>query len=528
MPKIPRFDQQRIASSVVGTPGVDTSGAKVFESLAQAAQGVQSQAAQLIQAENVIRYRAQQEQKRKDEELKNAQDAAELAQHQFQLDSGLDNLRTNIESEHKDAPTMAAKAYEQQGKIVVDRYVEAHITDPKMKAALIKSGYGSLRDSMSRVQDWSFSQRNENIRVGGENLLIEYARELGTKNTLQELMDYRQKFDAKYGETHRGVLGAEQWNKKEADAFADGIVNHLAKLVREDPDRATEELSDPSVEKHVPQTRLNDVTKEIRTEARRVRAERAFQLRTAQNAAKTNMLIDVFAMSGGNPNNLTFQQAQEIENKYKGELPDSAKPGIAKITANAREVSQVIRTDNQMVGTIARQIVPINDLVARIKEQYAVIASNPRKNHKMAPALDRMVDQYQTMYTNLKAIQNAIQDPTARASVDVEMNKLDRKLPNMAALFSGQGMDAVKAQDALQAKYYAVIGTAPRVYGNQPRKQAVYDFYYRQLLDREFSNRLDKIEAQLGNPAFINGLRQNAREYAAEQAEKFKDIPRGR
>jgi len=148
MPKIPTYDQQALASSLVGTPGMDNSGAAATQGIASAAEEVGGA---------VMQYRA---------ELRNLEltqiaqnNAMEVADYQFNTDTALDRKMRELKDTYTSDPDRAVAEFEKYGKDFIDEF-KGRIGTPAVKSAYYAQSMGRFREQLGSMRtSWAGEQR---------------------------------------------------------------------------------------------------------------------------------------------------------------------------------------------------------------------------------------------------------------------------------------------------------------------------------------------------------------------------------
>jgi hypothetical protein len=144
MPKIPQYEQGQLASSLVGTPGVDTSGAAAFGAASKALGGVADTAYFLLKEKQTKLEALQKEQKA-------AYDAMEVAQHQFKIDSVLDNRERTAKETYVGDPDKGVSDLEVGGLADIKKYADG-IEDPKIRASVYAQSLNRHRERVGSMK----------------------------------------------------------------------------------------------------------------------------------------------------------------------------------------------------------------------------------------------------------------------------------------------------------------------------------------------------------------------------------------
>lgn len=198
MPKIPVYEQGQLASSAVGTPGVDTSGTQLFGTIAQAAGGITDELARTIQANNVEAARK----KREADELAKAQkkilDDIDVANHESKLDLQLGDEEGKVKAEKQSDPAGSGALFTQRGTDIMDKYLDG-ITDENVKNRVKLGTIKSINARANAMNGWTLTQRTANAQAGIESTLAEYVNRAGNLTTAQEVGQTWEKIEALRG-----------------------------------------------------------------------------------------------------------------------------------------------------------------------------------------------------------------------------------------------------------------------------------------------------------------------------------------
>lgn len=175
MPKIPQYEQGQLASSVVGTAGVDTSGADIFGTMAKGLGQVQDVlyqgiAADVQEQQKVYRQK-QAEQKALDDAQKKLLQDVEVKNHQIGLNAALNDVESEVQQNNQTTPYMADKVYADAAAKRVDDYLKTNTLDPTVAARVKLGAMTDIDSGMGRMRSWSLSKRTEIARAYGETLL---------------------------------------------------------------------------------------------------------------------------------------------------------------------------------------------------------------------------------------------------------------------------------------------------------------------------------------------------------------------
>lgn len=140
MPKIPVYDQQQLASSRVGTPGVDTSVSSAFQSVANNAEQVRNSVYQL---QNDLKTLEAQQQVQSN--------GMQSAQHQFMVDNVLDQKLSELKTAHAADPDKAVEEFRNFAPDYISKYSDS-ITNPSVKNTVYTQSLNRAREQVGTMQ----------------------------------------------------------------------------------------------------------------------------------------------------------------------------------------------------------------------------------------------------------------------------------------------------------------------------------------------------------------------------------------
>lgn len=535
MGKIHPYEQGQLASVAVGTPGVDTSGAELFQAVGKAAAGVQEEVVAAARQNQYLLAQAQREQKARAKEHREALDAAEVAKHTYNIDRVLDLRRVKTEQEHPDDPTAGVAAYDVGGRQDIDEYIKT--VNPELQPKVTKAAYGSLQASMGRVTDWESRQRTANTMSDAKRVLEEHAIDLGNASTPEELFAKSKQFDEKYGQTYRSVLGKAQFDEMYRDAKEKGVVNQLARLVDSNPKLAEQIVSDKDPDKDNPyrgvysdvvdQEKVKEIFRDLRSEARRKQADDETKDRLAQQGEKVGFYSRLYDLSDGNPANLTTQQAIQLQQEFPN-VPVQERIVAQRNIAQAKQRELDAKDDRQLVREFAAQVPGINKLADEISlQQKKVYAATGEARKREAQKLDTMVDAYKDRAADMKQFAATVKDKDAQAMLKSEVEKIRDVDADVSKTLTGFKR-TISENDAAQAKFRQAVGAPPKKFGNDPRRSSVYTYYYNLFVRNEFRLLFDKnaLDKATGSKKYMDGFRKEADTYATTAAMKINPTRR--
>lgn len=214
----PRFQQQQLASPVVGTPGLDQSAGVVERQIAQSADAMaESQAAgamqdlrqaeqsfvqgrqmfQAVQAENRMQARL-------DEQIANEQRRQRVQFDRLDEDARLNDFVQGLQDKHKANPYGAVEEFKQQLPILTQDF-QSRYSDP-IRLKMLQSGQRTaFNTAKSHIEQWAQKTETENINskvaLMPEQLKGEISKLTGSRDQQllafqSRLMSYNQIYDS--------------------------------------------------------------------------------------------------------------------------------------------------------------------------------------------------------------------------------------------------------------------------------------------------------------------------------------------
>lgn len=172
MAKIPLYEQNRLASSVVGTPGVGTSAAQVLNGISQGAEQLQYQLALSARQNALAAAQQQQQQQKLAAAQKKVLDEIEIADHDVNIGLAHDNEESRIKAEMIGDPSGASRAFADTARANLDEYLNS-IQDPEIRNKVKVNGLKAIHSRATQIGNWELTQRTENAKGKIENTLGE-------------------------------------------------------------------------------------------------------------------------------------------------------------------------------------------------------------------------------------------------------------------------------------------------------------------------------------------------------------------
>lgn len=252
----PRYQQNALASSLVGTPGADTSQAQAAESLAKAAAGARES---LTEAQNFFLQRADRQfnqaasyamshflrtqyAKRQEEAL-----LLQAQNHEYKNQiSVLANKRLNeIKQEYSNDPTKGVQVFNEYLRNLPKQVIPANITQ-KQRMFFAGSVSNELRQAAEQASNWELSARKqlaENAFERDMTQASQFALSLGYLNDSKAFQQLSELWFGPEGRQRAYNVAGPEGLKKLLELQANMNTNYIVGLGLYDPDIALK-LSD--------------------------------------------------------------------------------------------------------------------------------------------------------------------------------------------------------------------------------------------------------------------------------------------
>lgn len=275
MPKIPRYQQGQLASSVVGTPGIDNSTAKLFNEIGSQLNTVRNSMFQVAfeQRRQDLREQAQKERELKavQKEQQRRVNKVELANHRFQMDSQLDELGNQLRQDHVNDPETVPDLLAKQGRDAISKYAES-ISNPDVRADFLSQSLNGLRSQTGGAASWAQRQGPINAEKNALSALDQFSIGLGNKQFPDEVLDGVAAFEEQYGQTYREQFGPK-YDLMFQKAKEQGVKNYLSRLSRENPEQLDAVVNSGMFDDHIDQTSITSVYNTYKSYARQQERE---------------------------------------------------------------------------------------------------------------------------------------------------------------------------------------------------------------------------------------------------------------
>lgn len=433
MARIPEFEQNALASSAAGTPGIDTSAAQIFGSASRALDRVTGQMA-------VELFNKKQQQDAIIRAQKTALDNAELAEHQFKLDAVIDSAREKLKQDNIAKPDQAVSQFQETGPGIIDSYIESSgVTDSVMQNRIKKAGNESLRASSGILVNWAPGQRTQNLVATFDSDLDEASRNMGNAASVEDLLAQNDKLRS-YAQIQAGSIGpsaAEKFTK----ASTRGVQNFLSKLSRTDPQQAQDLIESGILDDLIDQKDLaptyNAAQIDIKREEKKLEDEQKFAVNTGY-IQRAGDLAEA-AVRG----ELTAQELQVEQTRATAEkAPLSYQRTLSNLQKSiAVREQKVLKTEQKTQRK--KQVGEVKEILGSAGRRFSDIKKRGRRGDKGVTAgdLSEVALDYLMALEEAKAL-NAISRTTFGAEKEKVLLELEAavdasKKPNINNILGG-------------------------------------------------------------------------------------------
>lgn len=509
MPKVPRYDQNNLASSLVGTPGVDTSGGQLFNTLASEA----DQAGQGFQRLYAQDYQTQQEEiKRKQAEVRAAEKAMETAKRSAEVSgynsgygvelNAVDNQLRQRDNWNTDA---TLNDFSTQADELMQKKLDA-IQDPLTKLQAQKAFNETKAQYSVGVGDWVKSRA---IPIIGANIKG-MESDLETKLSNSATGDWNsvdremQAFEKNAAPLYAFTKG-EEGRKDLRDAQNKAMQQRIADIANKTPELLDGVENNPVVQKYTDPNTFHAFLKDQRLVAAQQRQAAALEAKSkaiADNLQANQKLIDLapdgdlrsighkefqdFKASSDWVNLTPSEKKEVIEaNKRHDEYMKAQSVRRAKLEAAASAPTQ----DKTLLTKFGSYVNYINNLGNDLQRDYSNLVKNGKRFTPQDEArLQRKMDQYKTALRTIDGISKSVTTPTAKQIVAQQMSGIQRINTNIDSYLRNSA-NALAESNNKQAVRNKVLGgkDVPEAYSSDPRKTAMFNFYFNNRFEERYA-----------------------------------------
>jgi hypothetical protein len=364
MPKIPQYTQNQLASSLVGTPGVDASAGDVATAVQSGLNTLETNIRSIAVVEYQENQRALRAKQAEDRALARQQQAMiddmDAAKAQYDIDRQLDLKMAAIKEQNLDNPDAAVQAMAQIGPEFISEYRDNLNANDVVKTKAFTGSLNRFREQLGGMQNtWAGEQKVKAGLAKFESMAdwtaINIAKNAeGTNSMLSvpQAVEWMQNF-AKTSTAFSAIGVNEADIRKQTEKMA---ANYLSRLSYENPDQLTQVIKqgvfDDFIDGASRNKLYNDVESHALARARDQREEQ--QYTTAVTMADTTHSLQMGAIRG-ETTPADFQAAREQAAQLKAN--PSTYRAIDSIEAQQlnRNVSKAESEVNKMMTEEKRQ-----------------------------------------------------------------------------------------------------------------------------------------------------------------------------
>ncbi len=565
MAKITPYQQGQIASSVVGTPGVNLSAA-------QTSFGLGSQLANIGAAQHqqyLTDMRAKQAEQRALE--KHMQDMARQTEV-TNIASGaqveMQKSQNELQMKYRDNPGQAVQEYTQTAEQRIADTL-GQVTDPETNMMLQQKLMSMHASNINSMGNWEQSRQvpiaEQNLRNSAGSLSITTGQMAG--KTPQEVKDvianYADSTKDQYKFFHaKGEAG-------QFDASSDAVKQYLdATAASGDPVLLEKRIKEFADGRFIAPDTLQGLAVQQRGIAAQVRMAQNTEQTKTNNATYLDTVQQLLAAGGGDMKAVNPAVAQEILNKAAPNLTTAHNVGLQEmISRNAIEskqrdasetalemaITNPLNTTGKLENTppsVIKDILKIPNLSPEDREKYTKLLTGNVASIKSgaidktlaasigqsAAGVNRLADdihaslanigrikdkaahaqaladfglniqKYQDAYVSLSSAKNAIKDPNVKALVDLHVKNADQEFNSMVKLLQNEP-NAIAMKKASTDMYQNL---QPQTIYPDPRQQQFYNYLYKQRFYNFIQNKnfsADDLTKLNGNPKAMQGIK---------------------
>lgn len=535
MAKITPYQQGQIASSVVGTPGVNLSAA-------QSSFGLGSQLANIGAAQHqqyLTDVRAKQAEQRALE--KHMQDMARQTEV-VNISSGaqveMQKSINELQMKYRDNPGQATQEYTQTAEQRIADTL-GQVTDPETNMMLQQKLMTQHASNLNSMGNWEQSRQvpiaEQNLKNSAGSLSITTGQMAG--KTPQEVKDaitnYADSTKNQYKFFHaKGEAG-------QFDASSDAVKQYLeATAAGGDPVLLEQRIKEFADGRFIAPDTLQGLAVQQRGIAAQVRMAQNTEQTKTNNATYLDTVQQLLAAGGGDMKAVNPAVAQQILNKAAPNLTTAHNVSLQEMIArNATEskqrdaseqalemaITNPLNTTGKIENTppsVIKDILKIPNLSPEDREKYtklltgnvaAIKSGNIDKTlsasiGQSAAGVSRLADdihnsvltlgrtknkdqwnqaiskfsldvqKYQDAYVSLNSAKNSIKDPNVKALVDLHVKNAEQEFKEMVGILK-MDPSAIAMRKASTDMYQNL---QPQTIYSDPRQQQFYNYLYKQ------------------------------------------------
>lgn len=455
MARIPLYDQQRLRSSVVGTPGADFSSARA---LSQAGQQIQNLTTQTAFALAASKQRTEAVRKAQQAQL----DKIDVANHLYTFQTSIGQTENELKAVNAQTPDQVPDLMQAQFGQSLQDYINANPMNESVRNTFTQKVLGSQTQRVQGLQNWSYAEQTKLAAGKMSNILDTAALQATDAQSLDQVLAGYDELDQQYADEFALAFGpknTEVIHKSKQQA----IENHLNGLaLSENYELMKQELDDPRVR----QTLGGDKTSQLKREWQTYINGQEREKREQQAFERTNSIIEI------------NREVQEFLREGEPITPEYADTQSERLMEQGATPGQI----NKLQALVTR------NMKAEEKATSKAALSNAR--NRVTRELENVRSKYQGINTK---VLNLFNDDKVEEAIAVyrDMYTDFTLLSADAELSTGKVDKTINQQRDRLMKYYHVI-TQPAGKGSKAKRaKAAFDSFlsYEQAMmrDTEFS-----------------------------------------
>lgn len=492
MARIPRYEQGGLASSMVGTPGVNTAGASAYHA---AAQGLDTVAGAF---KSVATFEWEQEQKAlRQKQAEQRAAAAHLKTLQYETQAGgtkaefgtaLNDMDNQKRQQYMWTTDGAAAAWTQDAQKLMDNKLDS-ITDPELKLMTQKALQGELGAKQQQFSDFLNSRiphigEANSQKIGDALRLSVNNPDLTPDEVLKTIADFKidplnlKTFENTYGPAAEAKMRGYQ---------SDAAKNYLSLVANTGSLAKVKALiNDKRFDSIIEGTDKEQFYSRQRTIAADEERAKQHQEQITQQTSSIDSLIRLSnASATGSIYDAPPAQIEQVIND-----PNTS-PGLkARLAAQVGKAkqTQVLQTNDQaalktfgtMVATVNKYHNAVLNRWGNMFDEKGKLKVHGDEMRKQFTLVQRDLDKYISTYQDVKNVEGAIRTPEARRTAKSYSLQVEKDLSFIKNYLARdpQSMKMKAAKDS----FIGAIG-APEVKYSNAQQQQVYNFYYRQQMN---------------------------------------------
>jgi hypothetical protein len=400
MPRIPQYQQDKLASSAVGTAGVDNSGAQLANTVASAAGNASNQLLYLGGQLKQEEYRQQQQVLAVQAAQKKMADGVSIAQHSAAVQAAMAEANKELQIAYASNPNDIAKAIPVQEAEILARYTEENGLNPEVAAGVTKSIYNTQNERINKGSSWAAQRNTDNVKASLDSMVDSARKQAATVGSVQGVVDL---FDAPSNpfranqESIVAAVGLEKYNDMIRTGKTHAIEDYLnaLALTPEGLVQMKAELKDPSIFKHLNATDAAQMHRTWQSFYSRQQAEQERIVKVDNRNALTDLLI---SLDPSQP--LSPSDKRDLGKKI---VSLGGSPSMAKAYAEKPEAAQKAQASKQEILTRKAQRETNSQIKLQVQERVTLATRSYEDAKTLAidkkpGASAKIIDTYEDVY----------------------------------------------------------------------------------------------------------------------------------